>query len=920
MSSSGRAVVADEEDGETSVADIRVNSADLGGLAFEQRDATEFRPAQLANKSFFQLVANTSVPSVVAPPPAGATETRRAAAAVAWSLGMPRVTRRATVDGVSADEEKPRAPNRRASSGAHLSSPLPSVLTSAGHSIGQHVVVEHEDDGASDADAALAFMYNVGDKVQEGEEKPSDAEASTHVDGAAPAVASRLSSELHTALLAAALRRSSGRYFSSPSANGAGSRGAAMAGIGLAGRNIVTAGIGVRGLTSGLASGNPHENDSGSSSLLPSPPTPYRAVRCYTCKKMGHLSIDCPFKKMLEPCYLCGQGGHSSSWCKANDCCFICDTPGHMAAACPNKDDMTAAARRCEGVPPHYGYRLLMTIGPHASGGTRWARTRQTVEERRQAAGEAQQHHAGGGSRARHNEIVQRVPPLPDAQVLMEQFCCLCSGPHSSEACYEINRIQNELSLVHCAVCGQRGHASCNTNILHYEALARSVKPTRETNAMPWESALSTVAKSIYKPAPVRMGDSEDAHPDPLLQLFGRAHPELIRAHREPTSDHGTCFNCGQAGHTGATCGKQKSTALMFDSNMASTYSQGWAHPREEERYDSYGRGGGRQSRDAYQSRDTYNNNQYRDTWRDGSAHFGRSNEYEGGGRSHSAGPAFNHRRGEVPPSNATPAYNRHHAAAPPSGHASTHSYGSGNRHNDTPTTSHRRGEGTQHRGVEEVEHGIDSLKSQAATVRIVESTSKPVDPVAAVKGLPSFQARQWDDIPTPTPKSAPAHTTGKSPEVYVISDDDDKGTGGAGKEPARKRQRKHSKTNGSTDTRQADTPLPTSAKRFVIHNTPLPTSSPASSAQGKGAVSLAVGQKRGRSPAPASTSATPLAAATDASVPVKSYYERNPDAAAERDKLMSDPSLGKEAVRSLLQQIRKKVKKQEKRARSAHP
>ncbi|BDA50588.1 probable cellular nucleic acid-binding protein at C-terminar half [Coccomyxa sp. Obi] len=70
------------------------------------------------------------------------------------------------------------------------------------------------------------------------------------------------------------------------------------------------------------------------------------AMRCFKCGGQGHMARDCPNEERQRPCFLCGQFGHSRTYC-TNMICFKCNKPGHLARDCHNGYAAADAAPLC---------------------------------------------------------------------------------------------------------------------------------------------------------------------------------------------------------------------------------------------------------------------------------------------------------------------------------------------------------------------------------------------------------------------------------------------------------------------------------------------------------------------------------------------------------------------------------------------
>jgi hypothetical protein len=57
------------------------------------------------------------------------------------------------------------------------------------------------------------------------------------------------------------------------------------------------------------------------------------SVKCYNCKKLGHMSYQCLEEKKDRPCFLCGLFGHMSAGCPER-LCHRCNLPGHLSRDC----------------------------------------------------------------------------------------------------------------------------------------------------------------------------------------------------------------------------------------------------------------------------------------------------------------------------------------------------------------------------------------------------------------------------------------------------------------------------------------------------------------------------------------------------------------------------------------------------------
>ena len=66
---------------------------------------------------------------------------------------------------------------------------------------------------------------------------------------------------------------------------------------------------------------------------IPQKASDYVPYQCWTCKKTGHFSINCPDIK----CYNCHETGHLFRDCKIIQC-YRCQEIGHMARDCKDTE------------------------------------------------------------------------------------------------------------------------------------------------------------------------------------------------------------------------------------------------------------------------------------------------------------------------------------------------------------------------------------------------------------------------------------------------------------------------------------------------------------------------------------------------------------------------------------------------------
>jgi hypothetical protein len=168
-----------------------------------------------------------------------------------------------------------------------------------------------------------------------------------------------------------------------------------------------------------------------------------RHIKCFKCQRNGHTAVQCP-NAAVTSCFVCAQTGHEARDCPMGDVCYVCDGTGHIAFHCPHAAGVTADAMDAPtGLPSGYGRRLAMLLGPAEAAETRWRRPRQAAVRRGAAAA------------------------LPSAQVLAIHFCLLCGEQHAgvSSGPAACPYAAADLSLLHCAVCGVRGHAHCAANL-----------------------------------------------------------------------------------------------------------------------------------------------------------------------------------------------------------------------------------------------------------------------------------------------------------------------------------------------------------------------------------------------------------------------------------------------------------------------
>ncbi|XP_066515748.1 zinc finger CCHC domain-containing protein 7 [Hoplias malabaricus] len=100
-----------------------------------------------------------------------------------------------------------------------------------------------------------------------------------------------------------------------------------------------------------------------------------KTITCRSCKKLGHLSKNCPSPKKLPCCSLCGVQGHFVKTCP-NRHCSNCSLPGHTYDDCLEKVYWHKRCHRC-GMIGHFfdacpdiwrQYHITTTVGPPVKG------------------------------------------------------------------------------------------------------------------------------------------------------------------------------------------------------------------------------------------------------------------------------------------------------------------------------------------------------------------------------------------------------------------------------------------------------------------------------------------------------------------------------------------------------------------------
>ncbi|XP_022537464.2 zinc finger CCHC domain-containing protein 7 [Astyanax mexicanus] len=96
-----------------------------------------------------------------------------------------------------------------------------------------------------------------------------------------------------------------------------------------------------------------------------------KTVTCHNCRRVGHLSKNCPSQKKLPCCSLCGVQGHFVRACPSRHCsnCFL---PGHTYDDCLERAYWQKCCHRC-GMTGHYidlcpdiwrQYHITTRVGP----------------------------------------------------------------------------------------------------------------------------------------------------------------------------------------------------------------------------------------------------------------------------------------------------------------------------------------------------------------------------------------------------------------------------------------------------------------------------------------------------------------------------------------------------------------------------
>ena len=130
-----------------------------------------------------------------------------------------------------------------------------------------------------------------------------------------------------------------------------------------------------------------------SANLLPS------NLRCFQCKKEGHLAKDCD--DVTAPCYICG-GKHHKSKCRLKDVkgisCSYCQFPGHVEGGCRRKRDGLPRRTSTEERHNRTGRSAAKTQVQHLVGqrvangvsdqGVRLLTTKELAQALREAAGD----------------------------------------------------------------------------------------------------------------------------------------------------------------------------------------------------------------------------------------------------------------------------------------------------------------------------------------------------------------------------------------------------------------------------------------------------------------------------------------------------------------------------------------------------
>lgn len=164
------------------------------------------------------------------------------------------------------------------------------------------------------------------------------------------------------------------------------------------------------------------------------------SIRCRKCGEVGHEAKFCTNAPILKTCYKCGVAGHTARSCP-NGICYNCGKPGHLAAHCVNRRATRLFCKYCqrEGHLSALCPDILMSSASAAKrsrkqgGGDKDGKDRVYDGVGVDGKGGG----GGGGEGAQKAKDVERAKETAQSD------------------------LENDLSLLRCMSCGQRGHVNC---------------------------------------------------------------------------------------------------------------------------------------------------------------------------------------------------------------------------------------------------------------------------------------------------------------------------------------------------------------------------------------------------------------------------------------------------------------------------
>lgn len=193
------------------------------------------------------------------------------------------------------------------------------------------------------------------------------------------------------------------------------------------------------------------------------------SVKCFNCNKRGHMSGECPNPPAPQACFLCGDdsGHHKSNACP-HRMCYNCGGQGHDSRRCPAKDRASSGGRG------RHSFAASLGRGKGYLGGAEEQRgILQQVGPLGVRAPLPTQHGAVAGVSQEFQWCTALLMGLetPDCGAALR----MARQHHGKQAA----ALEDDLSKVTCAACGQRGHAVCGVaQLRHAAGWAPTARPT----------------------------------------------------------------------------------------------------------------------------------------------------------------------------------------------------------------------------------------------------------------------------------------------------------------------------------------------------------------------------------------------------------------------------------------------------------